>query len=81
MPTSNKPPESSQPPQVNYDPEATLSRIEIEEKLKAVDAHKRLEVCQECDKYIKLARICSECKCFMPLKTRFKLSKCPLEKW
>lgn len=49
--------------------------------LKAVDAYERLKVCEECDKYLKMAKICSACKCFMPLKTRLRQTKCPLEKW
>ena len=49
--------------------------------LKALEANARLEICRECDKYIMRARICAECKCFMPMKVRLRVSKCPLEKW
>ncbi len=49
--------------------------------LSAVDAYERLKVCEGCDKYLKMAKICSACKCFMPLKTRLRQTKCPLEKW
>lgn len=54
----------------------------IDKILKPTDAYfQRLVICQECDKYIKMAKICSVCKCFMPLKIRLRESKCPLDKW
>jgi len=49
--------------------------------LKIIDVAKRLEICQECEFYIKTARICGKCKCFMPLKARFRKSTCPIGKW
>ncbi len=49
--------------------------------LNPIDAYERLKVCEDCDKYLKMAKICSACKCFMPLKTRLRQTKCPLEKW
>ena len=67
------------PRQVASQPD--LSKDNFPEQLKAIEAYERLQICQECDKYIKLAKICRECKCFMPLKTRFRSSTCPLEKW
>lgn len=52
-----------------------------ETTLKVIEAEKRLVICRECDKYIKLAKVCKECRCFMPMKARLRKSKCPLEKW
>lgn len=49
--------------------------------MKAVDAHERLKVCESCDKYLKNAKICGVCKCFMPMKTRLRMAKCPLGRW
>jgi len=79
MPTSKTPQELSQ--QVKSDSNIPIERIPISEELKVIEAYERLKICQECDKYIKTARMCGVCKCFMPLKTKFKVSKCPLEKW
>lgn len=49
--------------------------------LKALESYERIQICESCDKYIKLAKICSECKCFMPVKTRLRFASCPLGKW
>ena len=49
--------------------------------LKSIEAYERLQLCESCDKYIKLAKICSECKCFMPVKTRLRFANCPIGKW
>ena len=40
----------------------------------------RLAICKSCEHYTKVY-ICSECGCVMPLKTTFKASFCPLDKW
>lgn len=40
----------------------------------------RLKICKTCDKYA-LKSICSVCKCFMPVKTKFKDVSCPDGKW
>lgn len=49
--------------------------------LKAEEAYERIKICESCDKYIRLAKICSECKCFMPSKTRLRFAECPIGKW
>jgi hypothetical protein len=41
----------------------------------------RIEICQVCDKFNKTWKICKECKCFMPLKTKIRWAACPLNKW
>ncbi len=42
---------------------------------------KRLSICSECPRLIKPVQLCKECGCFMPVKTKFKNNKCPLDKW
>jgi|LauGreDrversion4_2_1035121.scaffolds.fasta_scaffold1906745_2 hypothetical protein len=39
----------------------------------------RMEVCKSCDN-LKL-NFCSKCHCYMPIKTRFKISRCPIGLW
>jgi hypothetical protein len=41
----------------------------------------RMSICQSCDQYAKVIRVCNECYCFMPLKTRLTSVTCPLGKW
>jgi len=49
--------------------------------LKTHDAYERVKVCESCDKYLKMAKICGECKCFVPAKSRLRYATCPLDKW
>jgi hypothetical protein len=61
-------------------------KLEIEEERKKwfVDsdtASSRLEICETCDRYIKLTSTCKECMCFMKIKTTIKEVYCPLNKW
>jgi len=41
----------------------------------------RLKICNSCDYLQKTVKICKDCKCFMPAKTRLKTSSCPQNKW
>lgn len=41
----------------------------------------RRSICEICDKYNKMIKICTECKCFVPFKTSVSVSNCPLNKW
>jgi hypothetical protein len=41
---------------------------------------RRMKTCEDCDKYL-ATKQCSECGCFMPLKTRLQHAVCPLNKW
>lgn len=41
----------------------------------------RWKTCQACSKFNRTSFICSQCKCFMPVKTSLQSSKCPLDKW
>lgn len=42
---------------------------------------KRLDICNGCEKFIKITKQCKECGCIMPLKVKLKDSTCPLNKW
>jgi rRNA maturation protein Nop10 len=44
-------------------------------------AKDRLDVCKECERYIKLTTQCRECGCFMSVKTLWPSANCPLDKW
>jgi hypothetical protein len=59
----------------------SLDKLVSKVYLKAVEAHDRIKICESCDKYLKNAKICGVCKCFMPMKTRLRMAKCPLDKW
>lgn len=45
------------------------------------EAQTRIDVCDGCNSFIHLTKQCKECGCFMPLKTKLKNTKCPLNKW
>ena len=49
--------------------------------LKTDEAYERVKICESCDKYLRLAKICGECKCFVPAKSRLRYANCPLNKW
>lgn len=51
----------------------------VSEKIK----EERLDICKACDKGENqpIGFICSECGCFLHLKTRWKNTKCPIGKW
>jgi len=44
-------------------------------------AEKRLDICKDCDKFIKATTQCKECGCVMKLKTKLPNASCPLGKW
>jgi hypothetical protein len=41
----------------------------------------RLSICNECDKFLKHIKVCSECYCVMPLKVKLAGAVCPIGKW
>ncbi len=47
----------------------------------AGDGEERYNICKSCDRFNKLTKICKECGCFMPAKTKLKNNFCPLNKW
>lgn len=53
-----------------------------------MDSKERFEICKGngkdkkvCPYYIPNIRICSICKCFLPLKVVIKSQECPKKKW
>ena len=42
---------------------------------------KRLSICGECPRFVKLTSQCMECGCIMKLKTKLASATCPLGKW
>lgn len=40
----------------------------------------RYKICKSCDQLNKL-KLCKQCGCFMPLKTKIAVVNCPLNKW
>lgn len=40
---------------------------------------KRKQICNDCEK--NTLGICTECGCVIALKTKWKLAKCPVNKW
>lgn len=45
------------------------------------EADRRYNICKECEFFIKKTRQCNICKCFMPIKTKISITKCPKNKW
>lgn len=41
----------------------------------------RLEICLGCPELIKTTKQCKKCGCFMTLKTKLEIAKCPIGKW
>lgn len=42
---------------------------------------KRMSICQECPRFVKLTSQCLECGCIMNLKTKLEHATCPIGKW
>jgi len=47
--------------------------------VKETSRKNRLDLCRKCEFFI--GNFCKKCKCFMPVKTRLAISKCPIGKW
>lgn len=56
-------------------PGSAGERVSFEEK------EKRMSICQECPRFVKLTSQCLECGCIMNLKTKLAAATCPLGKW
>lgn len=41
----------------------------------------RFSICKACPELIPVVNQCKKCGCFMELKTKLKIAKCPLGKW
>ena len=42
---------------------------------------KRLNICRSCDRFNDKNISCSECGCYLQIKTSWASEKCPLDKW
>ena len=41
----------------------------------------RLGICKLCEYYNSTTKTCKKCHCFMPLKAKFAMNRCPVGKW
>ncbi|ASD50480.1 hypothetical protein FDI24_gp199 [Acidovorax phage ACP17] len=41
----------------------------------------RLKTCQGCPSYRQTMKVCGDCGCYLPAKTKFAQSTCPQGKW
>lgn len=44
-------------------------------------AEKRMAICEDCPRLVRLTKQCKECGCFMNLKTKLAAASCPIGKW
>lgn len=44
-------------------------------------SEERMEICKQCVWFREVLKTCKKCGCFMPIKTKFKSSKCPIRRW
>ena len=44
-------------------------------------ANTRLSICKKCPELIELTTQCKKCGCFMNIKTKLEMAKCPIGKW
>jgi len=43
--------------------------------------NERIEICKSCPKFDKNQDRCIECGCYLPVKAKFIIDDCPLNKW
>jgi len=51
-----------------------------EDKIERGEYKQRLAICQDCQFWVNGSR-CAKCGCFMRLKARLRVGKCPIGKW
>lgn len=44
-------------------------------------AKERMNICTECEHFIKTTKFCDECGCYLPIKVRIPILNCPIDKW
>lgn len=49
-------------------------------KVSDAEHSQRMSVCEKCPKLM-VTKQCSECGCYMPIKSQLMHASCPLEKW
>jgi hypothetical protein len=60
-----------------------LSLTPIENHSNTTEKERRMSICNNCDENVEVLtlRQCNLCGCFLKLKTSFKNSVCPIDKW
>lgn len=53
----------------------------IQRNIVSEDAATRYGICKSCEEFHVQSKLCMQCGCFMPAKTRIKNVVCPLGKW
>ena len=41
----------------------------------------RTSICKDCEFLVKERNACEKCGCYIPIKARWEVSKCPINKW
>jgi hypothetical protein len=41
----------------------------------------KLDICKQCEHFNDKLKLCGQCGCFMPAKTRLPDQHCPINKW
>jgi hypothetical protein len=49
----------------------------VSEKVKL----ERLSICKGCEHFVASYKTCKKCGCYMPAKTMFAATSCPIDKW
>jgi hypothetical protein len=44
-------------------------------------AKSRIDICKTCPEFVKASSQCKKCGCFMSMKTKMEMAKCPIGKW
>ena len=57
-----------------------INKLDGQQEVTSAVRKTRYEVCAECSKLSKWL-VCEECNCWMPVKARLPMTKCPLGKW
>ena len=52
----------------------------LKEKLVSDDIEGRWDICKACE-HLTAHNRCTQCGCFMKLKTKLKAARCPIGKW
>jgi len=51
------------------------------ERVPDSERQRRLDICTQCEFYVPAVVSCSKCWCFLPVKSDFVVSKCPMKRW
>ena len=51
------------------------------ERVPNSERQRRIDICTRCEFYVPAVVSCSKCWCFLPAKTSFVASRCPMRRW